>query len=40
MKQQSSELDLLEDNRFKSPGSKISEIYVDKNLDHIKKMEY
>ena len=32
-----SELSLLEDNRFESPGSKISEIYINESQDHIKK---
>ena len=33
----SSELSLLEDNRFKSSGSETLEIYIDESQDHTKK---
>lgn len=37
IEQQSLELSLLKNNRFENSGSEISEIYIDKSLNHTKK---
>lgn len=37
LEQLSSDLSSLEDDRFESPGSETSEMYIDESLDHTKK---
>lgn len=39
LKQQSLELNMLEDNMFEKPGSETSKIYVDECLNYINKYQ-